>query len=318
METGEDPYLNLTKGEFCGTTLCQIPAFDGLSITLGERETRDVALVASIVEEIKMQTYARELFSDPKLPSPTRPTMNEKTGRIYGHLAEWSQTYRGGRGERVPRNVNDYANFHTSQVMLDDGKQLAVGHLTVKGGHAPTTSNITAATARAHYDNACTAFGMVRVGEDRFGIWFSGVPAPGVDAETFQQGMTLPLSGDWRDCGQGLDMIAAHAVITPGFPIAGGATDEYGREVALVASFAPSLKSKRTKGGFNITRDELKTLLVEVTDELTQRSTKRDTEAVSVARRKTALARAQAAVGKPPNKAQQALAKTRAALAKVT
>lgn len=270
-----------------------IPAFGQTRISLNaERETRDLALVASAAAQfaLRVQTYDPALFEDPKLTRPTVPTMNNETGRIYGHLAEWGHIIRGGR-EETPRNFNGYGNFHTSQVQLDNGKQLSVGRLTVQGGHADTARTVTIATARAHYDNVCTALGLVRVGEDQFGIWFSGVPAPGVDPEVFQIGMTAPLSGDWRDCGSGLDMIGAHAVNSPGFPIYSAVTGPDGRDVALVASLGPSIRSAE-HGRDMPTLADFKAVVAEALTESAQ--------AAELARRRdAALARAFTTVGEP-------------------
>jgi hypothetical protein len=301
VEENGDPYVYFTSAEVTGFTLVQTPAFDGIDIELGERETRDVGMVAAVIAAAdgpRLQAYDPALFEDPKLTRPTAPTMDNTTGRIYGHLAEWGHRIRGG-SELTPRNRNGYANFHTSQVLLTNGKQLSVGRLTVQGGHAPTDPGTTMATARAHYDNVCTAFALVRVGEDEHGIWFSGVPAPGVDPEVFQAGMTAPLSGDWRDCGQGLDMIAAHAVNAPGFPIYSAVTGPDGRELSLVASLGPS-RSKKTGGeAFTMDRDSLKTLLAEVVETVDRRradefAARRRSEAV-LARAREALAEEQQA-----------------------
>ncbi|MGV0738227.1 hypothetical protein ABQF35_14295 [Mycobacterium syngnathidarum] len=301
-ENGE-PFTYFTKAEQTGFTLVQTPAFDGIDITLGERETRDLAVVASViasVDEPRVKTYDPALFEDPKLTRPTAPTMNNDTGRIYGHLAEWGRPYRGGNGELTPRNSNGYANFHTSQVQLANGKQLSVGRLTVEGGHAPTSRGVTMATARAHYDNVCTAFGLVRVGEDQFGIWFSGVPAPGVAPEVFQMGMTAPLSGDWRDEGRGLDMIAAHAVNTPGFPIYSAVTGPDGQDIALVASLGPSRKSAKANGGMSFDAETLKTIITEAVDAVDQRNAKREAALAHQAHTEAVLSRAREAVGEPP------------------
>lgn len=301
-ENGE-PFTYFTKAEQTGFTLVQTPAFDGIDITLGERETRDLTIVASVVasvDEPRVKTYDPALFEDPKLPRPTAPTMNNKTGRIYGHMAEWGHTIRGGR-EVTPRNHNGYANFHTSQVQLDNGKQLSVGRLTVQGGHADTTPGVTVATARAHYDNVCTAYGLVRVGEDQFGIWFSGVPAPGVDPETFQMGMTAPISGDWRDCpGHPLDMIGAHAVNSPGFPIYSAVTGPDGQDVALVASLGPSRKSAKANGGMSFDAETLKTIITEAVDAVDQRNAKREAALAHQSRTNAVLSRAREVVGDPP------------------
>lgn len=287
-------FRTITKAKVMATTIVAIPAFGETRISLNaEREARDRSLVAAAAENFQeyVKTYDPALFENPRLTRPTVPTMNPETGRIYGHLAEWGHTIRGGT-EPTPRNHNGYLNFHTSQVMLDNGKQLSVGRLTVQGGHASTAPGVTVATARAHYDNVCTAFGLVRVGEDEFGIWFSGVPAPGVDPEIFQMGMTAQLSGDWRDCpGAGLDMIGAHAVNSPGFPIYSAVTGPDGREVALVASLGPSARSAPGPGVPTLA--DFKAIVTEALAESAQ--------AAELARRRDAvLARAFAAVGEPP------------------
>lgn len=245
---------------------------------------------ASATAEPRLRTYDPRLFEDPKLTRPTAPTMNNETGRIYGHIAEWGHTIRGGR-DVTPRNRNGYLNFHTGQVQLDNGRQLSVGRLTVQGGHASTERGVTAAAARAHYDDVTTAFGLVRVGEDRFGIWFSGVPYPGVDPDVFQQGMTTQLSGDWRDCpGAPLDMIAAHAVNTQGFPIYSALTGPDGREMALVASLGPV---RRPGAAQVVLVEDVRAIVAEEMAE-SQR------KAALAARLDTALTAAHAAVGDPP------------------
>lgn len=307
LDNGDPVYQTITKAELIGTTLVATPAFDTRIKLNSERETRgENAMVASVVEKIRLKTYDLKMFSDPKLTGPTCPTMDNKTGRIYGHMVEWGHAIRGGNGAQAPRNHNDYANFHTSQIQTDDGKQLSVGRLTVKGGHAPVTASTSAATARAHYDNVCSSFGLVRVGEDAFGIWFSGVAAPGVDDETFQMGMTSPLSGDWRNCGQGLDMIAAHAVNSPGFPVYSGATGPDGRELAMVASFAP-VPGRTRHGG--MTPAGVKAAMLEVLDER-ERSTAQRAAAVELAeRRQAVLARAAEAAGPIPSPADLLTAK---------
>jgi hypothetical protein len=97
-----------------------------------------------------------------------------------------------------------------------------------------------AGPAIAHYDDAGTCFALVHVGEDAHGIWFSGVPAPGATDEQLAAGLAAPLSGDWRSVGGNLELVAALAVNTPGFPIvASGATNADNEPLSLVASLGP-------------------------------------------------------------------------------
>ena len=234
-----DLFQTITKAELIGTTLVATPAFGDTTLALNsDRESRDVALVAGAAEEFRPRVYDHRLFENPGLTEPTLPTMGED-GRIYGHLACFGQCHRSIQSECVvvPRSTTNYAHFHTSpSVRLDDGSRLPVGRLTVGTGHA--SDRLGARPAAAHYDNTGTCFALVRVGEDKHGVWFSGVAAPWATAEQVEMGLSAPLSGDWRDFGSGLELVAALSVNTPGF-MARGRSDDQGRPLALVASLGP-------------------------------------------------------------------------------
>lgn len=237
---GTDLYMTMTSAELIGTTLVSTPAFGDTSLPLNaDRESRDFAVVAAATTEFSPRVYDHRLFENPKLSGPTAPTMGED-GRIYGHLACFGECHRSIQTECVlaPRSRTNYAHFHTSPaVRLDTGEFLPVGRLTVGTGHAPSSAS--PRVAAAHYDNTGSCFALVRVGEDEHGIWFSGVTAPWATPEQIEMGLSSPLSGDWRDFGQGLELVAALAVNTPGFAIAQGRSDEQGRPVSLVASLGP-------------------------------------------------------------------------------
>ncbi|QGH80020.1 capsid maturation protease and MuF-like fusion protein [Gordonia phage NHagos] len=242
-------YQTVTSAELIGTTLVSTPAFGQTTISLNsEREARDVALVASAAGEYTPKVYDHRLFEDPQLPGPTLPTFDEKSGRVYGHLACFGQCHRSVQTECViaPRSASNYSHFHTSPaVRLDNGERLPVGRLTVGGGHA--NDRLGFGPAVAHYDSTGSAFALVRVGEDEHGIWFSGVPAPWATAEQIEEGMSAPLSGDWRAVGGHLELIAALAVNTPGF-VARGTSDHQGRPASLVASLGPSEETAASAG----------------------------------------------------------------------
>lgn len=161
-------------------------------------------------------------FSNPELKVPTAPTF--KDGRFYGHLALWGSCHRGlgvavGRDGCVlaPHSPTHYSQFNIHPLPLADGQTIKVGKLTVGTGHADIA--LSADRSAAHYDNAGWAGGYVRVGEDKHGIWFSGIPSPfATDAQVWQL-VTSQLSGDWRHIGHGLELIAALSVNVPGFSI---------------------------------------------------------------------------------------------------
>lgn len=295
VEAGGEVFMTFSRAELIGTTLVATPAFDTKISLNTDRESRSVALVASAAEEFKPKVYDPRFFENPNLTGPTLPTMGED-GRIYGHLAVFGQCHRSIQTDciMVPRSPSNYSHFHTSpSLRMQDGSRLPVGRLTVGTGHADP--RLGAAPAAAHYDNTGACFALVRVGEDKHGVWFSGVPAPWATAEQIEQGISSPLSGDWRNFGQGLDLIAALAVNTPGFA-ARGRDDDQGMPIALVASVGPS--PRRTPRNAMFTKDDIKSA---VKDALDEHSRQMD-HAVSVLE---AIKRAEATVGLPKTPREQ-------------
>lgn len=225
-------------------TLVSTPAFGQTSITLGEMVERgeDALVAAAALPKpglIDVPVYPAEMFADPGFDGPTLPHITEG-GRIQGHLAAFNVCHTGIQDACViaPRSQTDYAWFHTAPAVKTADGPVKVGRLTVGGGHAGP--RLSAGPAIAHYDDAGTCFALVHVGEDAHGIWFSGVSAPGATPEQVAAGLAAPLSGDWRNVGGNLELVAALAVNTPGFPIiASGATDERDEQIALVASLGP-------------------------------------------------------------------------------
>jgi hypothetical protein len=172
----------------------------------------------------------REMFENPDLDRPT--PIQVKNGRVFGHLATWGACHIGFKHcVKPPRSRSNYAHFHVGEIETTNGP-LAVGKLTLGGGHADTQLGFQAAAE--HYDDAGTAVAAVRAGEDRHGIWVSGVALPGREND-FATLPLYPLSGDWRRIGGSMEMIAALAVNTPGFSIPRVSHDR-GRELALVAA----------------------------------------------------------------------------------
>lgn len=234
----------VTSARLMGATLVSTPAFGEVSISLdAERSTRGSSLVAAALDSLTASGYVEKahpaaFFSDPQFTGPT-PIRLTAEGRLEGHLACFGTCHVGfaDRCVTAPRSLTDYAHFHTAPpVLTETGERIAVGRLTVATGHA---GRGTANQAAEHYDNTGTCFGLVRMGEDEHGIWFSGVPAPGVTNETMAVALSAPLSGDWRKKGGNLELVAALAVNTPGFPVVSQITDDDNENVALVASLAP-------------------------------------------------------------------------------
>lgn len=173
-------------------------------------------------------------FRNPDLTKPTGLTVTDD-GRVYGHLASWNVCHTGIGNQCVtaPHSVTDYRHFKVGTVVTDDGQNLAVGKITLGGGHASPQYGIK--PALDHYDNAGAAVAAINVGEDGHGVWVAGALMPGVDDTRVAQLRLSPLSGDWRRVDGNLELIAALAVNTPGFPVlrASAASDE--PEVLLAA-----------------------------------------------------------------------------------
>jgi hypothetical protein len=102
------------------------------------------------------------------------------------------------------------------------------GHADIRAGARP---------AAAHYDNTGTLTALVNIGEDERGIWVAGSVAPGTPPEKVFAMRASVLSGDWRDVGGNLELVAALHVNVGGFPVPRVAVAASGgHQTALVAA----------------------------------------------------------------------------------
>ena len=163
---------------------------------------------------------SRSTFDDPKLAGPTRVTVTAE-GKVFGHIANWGVCHTGVGNVCVqaPKSKTGYAKFHQGTVLTSEGDLIPIGKITLGGGHADTRLGIIPASE--HYDNSTTAVAIGRAGEDEHGIWFNGCTLSHVSEEKAAELRRSPLSGDWRYDSKvdNLELIAALAVNSPGFPI---------------------------------------------------------------------------------------------------
>lgn len=261
-----DMRLTVLAGELLGATLCPMPAFAGCSITLDDESTAPTEAAAdapkihievnaaepwrtiNAADDCVPCTEAREAvtasliptappadwFADPALDGPTPLTIADD-GRIFGHLALWGTCHTGFDGQCVlaPRSTTNYAAFRVGCVQCEDGSVVATGPITAGTGHAPITAGLRVAIE--HYDNTGWGAADAAAGEDAYGIWLAGALRPDVTPEQVRVLRASALSGDWRRQGAGLELVAALAVNTPGFPVARVAS---GAQLALVAAGA--------------------------------------------------------------------------------
>lgn len=180
--------------------------------------------------------FDSDYFKKPEMETP-RVGVEVEGDHVYGYIAQWGVCHIGiaGMCTTAPHSSSDYWYFATGKVDTDEGI-VRVGQITMDTGHAPMRSN--AKVAAAHYDNTGAAAADVAVGEDEFGIWFSGVLRSKVsDEQRHALRAAGRVSGDWRTIGGDLELVAALAVNVPGFPIPHVKAGVYnGEQVSLVAA----------------------------------------------------------------------------------
>lgn len=175
----------------------------------------------AVIAHVGLNPFPIEFFQDPQFNEAT-PLFAAAIGdciRVAGHVGLWETDHIGfpGQGIKPPRGT-DYRYFHRKPVPTTAGP-VNTGPLCLASGHlqdeyAPLMS------AQQHYDNPkfVTARGIV--GEDRFGIWFSGAALPHVSHEDLALLSVSDISGDWRPVGMGQkELVGICAVAVPGFPV---------------------------------------------------------------------------------------------------
>lgn len=231
---GEDGMFSIeydfVQSRLAATTIVAEPAFENAGARIPDgwevegAEPLAEAIVAAASEAkpehafcfsvVKDRPKAKsENFTDPGLTEVT-PMFVDTDDRVFGHLAAWNEVHLA-LGIPVPRSRTNYAYFANRSVETEDGF-VATGPLVIGGNHADVTLGMNEAID--HYANTCAAWADSCVGEDEFGIWFSGQVRPGTKAETVYAGRASGVSGDWRWVGAGHELISVLSVNTPAFP----------------------------------------------------------------------------------------------------
>lgn len=197
----------------------------------------DELTAAATIEELP----SVEFFERPdKLQRGTGHVVDGR--HVYGYLAPWDVPHIGidGRSFYAPRSNSNYRWFHTKTARARgrDGSEerVKIGHLTFHSGHAPKSLGADHAAASAHYDNTGWRGAKVRVGEDDYGIWYSGVLVSGLDGARLEEFEESDTSGDWRRIMGNLELVAAHCVNVGGYPKIDLSIAASGEPLALVAS----------------------------------------------------------------------------------
>ncbi|MFF2650596.1 NUDIX hydrolase [Streptomyces sp. NPDC058045] len=180
-------------------------------------------------------TPPTDWFRAPDLPD-LQPVTVDDDGRLRGYLAAWGVSHRSypGRSITPPRSRTKYRLFNSRPLATSEGL-VDVGLITMGTGHAALGCDRRAAAA--HYDDTGTMAAVVRAGEDSRGIWLAGAVLPTLSDEQRLRLSLSRFSGDWRQEGAGLELVAALAVNTEGFPVPERRRGDQG-DYALVAAGA--------------------------------------------------------------------------------
>ena len=252
----DDEMLVTTDGRVRAATIVDIPAFveariAGVVGDAEEIEAPDEPLVAAatVPDAPPADWFANPGFGsspddDPRLVTGPNgevgcPLTVTDDGRVFGHLALWSTCHTAFPNECVspPTSETDYAYFRVGAVRTAEGREVPTGRLTVDTLHAGRRAS--AADTLAHYEHTGLAVADVSAGEDAHGVWIAGAVRPDATDEQVRALRSSPLSGDWRRVGGNLELVAALAVNSPGFPVpramvAGGAVTALQRASVLV------------------------------------------------------------------------------------
>lgn len=251
------------RGRIRGATLVAFPAFVEASIHL----SGDVLTASAVGKVLTMEdcgcdgqplVAATHTITIPDVPpawwfNPPSPeemkgafTITDE-GRVFGQLAPYGVTHRSVN-RKVPRNV-DYSRYMGAETLVAgaDGSigRVKSGPVTFNCGHADTDPQVygTLDNRKKHYDNSCSVFADIAIGEDRDGnVWVAGALKPFVEGPQVQQAMSCRLSGDWQphpDRPGVTEFIAALLVPVPGFASARKEASVTLSEGALVASAVP-------------------------------------------------------------------------------
>jgi hypothetical protein len=244
-ETGE----LYTQWRIMGASLLAHPAFPeaqiGMASQLGdvaEAEESDDAVTAAAFRHDGWEPPT-EWFRAPDL-ADLQPVAVDDDGRVRGYLAAWGVEHRSypGRAVTPPRSASGYALFNSRPIATSEGL-VDVGLITMGTGHAAL--GLDRPSAAAHYDNTGTMAAVVRAGEDSRGIWLAGAVLPDLADEQRLRLSLSRYSGDWRQEGNGLELVAALAVPTEGFPVPTRRRTEQG-DYALIAAGALPASAEET------------------------------------------------------------------------
>ncbi|MGA5418023.1 hypothetical protein [Streptomyces pseudogriseolus] len=119
-------------------------------------------------------------FREPTIEElpPNSGGVHYKDGRVFGWVAQAGVPHEvHGRKVMIDKlGKIDTSYFLRARFPLDDGTEVAVGTITMNVGHH--RDGFECETAACQFDDSRTVAGIVTVGMNKRGMWFSGAAAP--------------------------------------------------------------------------------------------------------------------------------------------
>jgi hypothetical protein len=127
-----------------------------------------------------MEAMPAAWFKEPtqeELP-PGGPGVNYSNGRIFGWVAQAGEPHAGFAKKITIDGLGkiDTSHFLRQRFTLDDGSSVKAGAYTMNVGHHRDGAECE--TAACQFDDTRTVAGIVTVGMNARGLWFSGAAAP--------------------------------------------------------------------------------------------------------------------------------------------
>ena len=165
------------------------------------------------------------------------PTIDHETGQVFGHITPQGICLRGRPDRCVTPPDGDLQGFMRGHAPAAGG--LRTGVICVGGGHCGV--GIGAAEATMFYDNTGRAVADVRVGKDRYGVWFTGMARPGAAQNDLYAFASSDVSGHWEYSKAGrMTLVGLPSVNVGGFPKGWMTYDEF--RTGLAASAALTIE----------------------------------------------------------------------------
>lgn len=185
------------KSRICSLYARLADEFDDDSIVCPfDDSMADEVIEASAWSEMeKMPPPPRAWFEEPQDLPQDKGAVFADGGRVYGWVAR-----RGVRhevlGKTPPLDDVDLTTFLRRPLVLDDGSEVRVGAFTMNVGHHRDGAECE--TGACQFDDTRTVAGIVTVGVNEGGMWFSGAASPWISAWDREVFLTCQGSGHWR------------------------------------------------------------------------------------------------------------------------